>query len=97
MTMATVAIGYADGFNRGFGNGNAQVLINGQLASTIGSICMDMTMIDITGVDAREGDEVVVIGSEVSVESLAQKIDTIHYEILTSIGERVKRVFYRES
>ncbi|MEO0333433.1 MAG: alanine racemase, partial [Bacteroidota bacterium] len=97
MTIATVAIGYADGFDRGFGNGNAQVLINGQLARTVGSVCMDMTMIDITDIEAKEGDEVIVFGSKISVEGLAQRIDTIPYEILTNIGERVKRVFYRES
>lgn len=97
MTIATVAIGYADGFDRGFGNGNVRMMVNDHLAPTVGSICMDMTMIDITGIDASEGDEVIVFGSEISVESLAQKIDTIPYEILTNIGERVKRVFYRES
>lgn len=96
-TIATVAIGYADGLDRGFGNGNASMQINGQWAPTIGSICMDMTMLDITGIDAQEGDEVVVFGASQSVEALAKKIDTIPYEILTNIGERVKRVFYRES
>lgn len=97
MTIATVAIGYADGLDRGFGNGNIQMMVNGKWASSIGSVCMDMTMVDITGVAAQEGDEVIVFGSENSVESLAQKMDTIPYEILTNIGERVKRVFYRES
>jgi alanine racemase len=96
-TIATIAIGYADGFDRGFGNGNGQVWVKGYLAPTVGSICMDMTMIDITGIDVSEGDEVIIFGSPISVESLAQQINTIPYEILTNIGERVKRVFYRES
>nr|WKN35819.1 bifunctional UDP-N-acetylmuramoyl-tripeptide:D-alanyl-D-alanine ligase/alanine racemase [Tunicatimonas sp. TK19036] len=96
-TTATIAIGYADGFDRGFGNGRAKVWVNGQWAPTIGSICMDMTMIDITGIEVAEGDEVIVFGAPISVTSLAQQIDTIPYEILTNIGERVKRVFFRES
>ena len=96
-TMATIAIGYADGYDRGFGNGNAFVWVNGKAAPTLGSVCMDMTMIDITGIEAMEGDEVIIFGSPISVESLARQIDTIPYEILTNVGERVKRVFYRES
>jgi len=97
MTIATIAIGYADGFDRGFGNGKAKIWVHGQWAPTVGSVCMDMAMIDITGIDATEGDEVIVFGLPVTVETLAQQIDTIPYEILTNIGERVKRVFYRES
>ncbi|WKN42896.1 bifunctional UDP-N-acetylmuramoyl-tripeptide:D-alanyl-D-alanine ligase/alanine racemase [Tunicatimonas pelagia] len=97
MTIATVAIGYADGLDRGFGNGNMKMLVNEQWAPTIGSVCMDMTMLDITGIDAQEGNEVIVFGTPQSVEALAQEIGTIPYEILTNIGERVKRVFYRES
>ncbi len=95
--IATIAIGYADGYDRGFGNGNGKIWVNGQWAPTIGSVCMDMTMIDISSIDASEGDEVVIFGPPISVELLAQKINTIPYEILTNIGERVKRVFYRES
>lgn len=95
--VATVAIGYADGLDRGFGYGNMRMLVNGEWAPTLGSVCMDMTMIDITEIEARVGDEVIIFGPEQSVGLLAQKIDTIPYEILTNIGERVKRVFYRES
>ncbi len=98
LKIATIAIGYADGLDRGLGNGNWQVLINGALAPTIGNICMDMSMIDITGLQAAEGDEVIIFGKEPSpsVQALAGKIGTIPYEILTGIGERVKRVFYTE-
>ncbi|PWJ57126.1 alanine racemase [Dyadobacter jejuensis] len=95
-SIATIAIGYADGYNRRLGNGVGQVVINGQRCPTIGNICMDMTMVDITGVDVEEGDEVLVFGQEMSIIELANRIDTIPYEILTGIGTRVKRVFYKE-
>ncbi|HOX81971.1 MAG TPA: bifunctional UDP-N-acetylmuramoyl-tripeptide:D-alanyl-D-alanine ligase/alanine racemase [Chryseolinea sp.] len=97
MTLATIAIGYADGFSRAFSNGRGEVLINGQCAHVIGNVCMDMTMIDITGIDAREGDEVIVFGKGLPIGELAKKIQTIPYEILTSTSERVKRVFVTES
>ncbi len=96
-TMATIAIGYADGFDRGFSNGNLQVWVQGKPASVIGNVCMDMTMIDITGIEAQEGDEVIIFGELQSVQTLADRINTIPYEILTNIGERVKRVFYTDS
>jgi Alr-MurF fusion protein len=94
--IATISIGYADGYDRRFGNGRGQVLINGKLASTIGNICMDMTMVDITGIEAKEGDEVVIFGKDLPITELAKIAETIPYEILTNIGERVKRVFYSE-
>lgn len=97
MKMATIAIGYADGFDRGFSNGNAYVFVKGQPAPVIGNVCMDMCMIDITHIDAEEGDEVVIFGEEQSVRTLAERIGTIPYEILTNISERVKRVFYTDS
>ncbi len=97
MTLATIAIGYADGFNRAFSNGRGEVLIDGQRAPVIGNVCMDMTMIDITGIDAREGDEVIVFGKALPIRELAKKINTIPYEILTSTSERVKRVFVTQS
>ncbi len=93
-TIATIAIGYADGFDRGFGNGVGTVLINGKECPMIGNICMDMCMVDITGVEASEGDEVIVFGEQLSIVNLAKKIGTIPYELLTGIGERVKRVFF---
>lgn len=94
--IATVSIGYADGYDRRFGNGNGQMLVNGTLCPTIGNICMDMTMLDITGVKAKEGDTVIAMGDQLSFEQLAQSIGTIPYELFTGIGERVKRVFYKE-
>ncbi|MCI0750822.1 MAG: bifunctional UDP-N-acetylmuramoyl-tripeptide:D-alanyl-D-alanine ligase/alanine racemase [Flammeovirgaceae bacterium] len=96
LTIATIAIGYADGFNRAFSRGVGEVLIHGKRAKVIGNVCMDMTMIDITGIDAKEGDEVIVFGKELPVEEVAAKINTIPYEILTNTSERVKRVFVAE-
>ncbi len=94
--IGTIAIGYGDGYSRRFGNGVGKVLVNGQLASIVGNVCMDMCMIDITNIDAQEGDEVIIFGEEPTITTLANAIDTIPYEILTSISERVKRVFYME-
>jgi Alr-MurF fusion protein len=94
---ATLAIGYADGFSRAFSLGKGFVWINGTLAPVIGNVCMDMTMIDITGIDAKEGDEVIVFGKELPISEMAARINTIPYEILTSTSERVKRVFFAES
>jgi alanine racemase len=94
--IATIAIGYADGFSRAFGNGKASVYINGHLAPVVGNVCMDMTMIDVTGVEVAEGDEVIVFGELPSIETLAQSINTIPYEILTNVSERVRRVFFAE-
>ncbi len=96
ITTATIAIGYADGFSRKLGNGNAKVLINGHLAPIIGNICMDMCMVDMTNISANEGDEVIIFGEEPSIFDLAQQAGTIPYEILTAVGERVKRVFLSE-
>ena len=94
--IATLAIGYADGYDRGLGNGTGKVWVNGTLCPTVGNICMDMTMIDVTGAQANEGDEVVVFGREMPITVLAKQINTIPYEILTGIGDRVKRIFYKE-
>ncbi|MEX1240162.1 MAG: bifunctional UDP-N-acetylmuramoyl-tripeptide:D-alanyl-D-alanine ligase/alanine racemase [Cyclobacteriaceae bacterium] len=96
-TIATIAIGYADGFSRAFSQGIGKVLVNGMPAPVIGNVCMDMTMIDITDIPAIEGDEVVVFGKELTIEELAARIHTIPYEILTNTSERVKRVFVAES
>jgi alanine racemase len=95
-TIATIAIGYADGFFRAFGNKKACVWVNGSLAPVIGNVCMDMTMIDISGIKAQEGDEVIIFGDELPLISLAEKIHTIPYEILTNISERVKRIYISE-
>jgi len=95
-SIATVRIGYADGYPRIFGNGNGYMLVNGQKAKTIGNVCMDMTMIDVTNIEAKEGDEVIVFGEELSVHQLASMANTIPYEILTNISQRVKRVYFEE-
>lgn len=95
-TTATVKIGYADGYNRRFGNGVGKMLVNGHMVPTVGSICMDMSMLDVTGLDVKTGDEVIVFNSELTIADLAEQIDTIPYEILTNISQRVKRVYFYE-
>ncbi len=94
--IATLAIGYADGYDRRFGNGIGQVLVNGTRCATVGNVCMDMTMVDVTSAGASEGDTVVVFGPDLSISELARQIGTIPYELLTGISERVKRVFFKE-
>jgi alanine racemase len=95
-TIATIAIGYADGYSRAFSQGKGIVSINGKRAPVIGNVCMDMTMIDITNIDAKEGDEVILFGKEPSIYEVAERANTIPYEILTNTSERVKRVFWSE-
>ncbi|HEU0064147.1 MAG TPA: bifunctional UDP-N-acetylmuramoyl-tripeptide:D-alanyl-D-alanine ligase/alanine racemase, partial [Flavisolibacter sp.] len=95
--IATIRIGYADGYSRRFGNGVGKILVKGKLAPVIGSVCMDMTMVDVTDIkEVKEGDDVVVFGQKLSIEDLAQWIDTIPYEIMTGISQRVKRVYFLE-
>ncbi|MGK7396389.1 MAG: bifunctional UDP-N-acetylmuramoyl-tripeptide:D-alanyl-D-alanine ligase/alanine racemase [Candidatus Cyclobacteriaceae bacterium M3_2C_046] len=94
--IATIGLGYADGFSRAFSNGKGKVMVNGKLVPVIGNVCMDMTMINVTGIQADEGDEVIIFGPELPLQHLAQAIDTIPYEILTNVSERVKRVFFTE-
>lgn len=96
MKIATIAIGYADGYSRAFSHGKGEVLIHGRRAPVVGIVCMDMTMVDITGIDAHEGDEVIVFGEGLPITEVAGKINTIAYEILTNTSERVKRVFVAE-
>ncbi|TDE05906.1 bifunctional UDP-N-acetylmuramoyl-tripeptide:D-alanyl-D-alanine ligase/alanine racemase [Flavobacterium sandaracinum] len=93
--IATIPIGYADGISRGWGNGVGFVTIKKEKASILGSICMDMLMVDVTGIECKEGDAVIVFGQSPTVGYMAQKLNTISYEILTSISQRVKRVFFR--
>lgn len=95
-TIATVKIGYADGYNRKFGDGVGKMLISGKLVPTIGSICMDMCMLDVTGLNVKTGDEVIVFNEQQTIVDLAHQIDTIPYEILTNISQRVKRVYFYE-
>jgi alanine racemase len=97
MKLATIAIGYADGFSRAFSHGKGEVLIHGKRAPVVGIVCMDMTMVDVTDMSVHEGDEVIVFGEGLSIDEVASKINTISYEILTNTSERVKRVFVAES
>lgn len=94
--IATIPIGYADGMNRHFGRGNISVFVNGRWAPTIGNICMDACMIDVTDIECEVGDSVEIFGRNASLQRLADTLDTIPYEILTSVSPRVKRVYYRE-
>ena len=95
--IATISIGYADGFLRLAGGGRYSVFVKGKKAPTIGNVCMDMTMIDVTHApEAREGDEVVIFGENPPVQELATCLQTIPYEVFTNISERVKRVYWQE-
>lgn len=94
--IATLPVGYADGLRRSLGNGIGQVNVNGNLVPIIGTVCMDMLMVDVTEINCKEGDEVILFGENPSINDLAEKSGTIPYEILTSISARVKRVYFRE-
>lgn len=94
--IATIPIGYADGIRRSWGNGLGFVMINNQKAMIVGSICMDMLMVDVTTIPCIEGNEVIVLGENPSATLMANQLNTIPYEILTGISQRVKRIFYRE-
>jgi Alr-MurF fusion protein len=94
--IAILPIGYADGYLRSFGNGKAYVKINGQDAHIIGNVCMDMVMVDVTGLNINEGDEAIIFGQSPTISELADWAGTIPYEILTNISQRVKRVYVSE-
>ena len=94
--IATVTIGYADGFDRHFGNGAVKMWVNGKLCPTVGNVCMDAVMIDVTDAPCKVGDTVEIFGEHVPIEQLSEARGTIPYEILTSVSPRVKRVYYRE-
>jgi alanine racemase len=94
--IATVRIGYADGYLRAFGNGVGQMLIRGIYVPTVGNISMDSCTLDVSNVEVREGDEVIVFNDKLRVEELAREIGTIPYEILTNVSQRVKRVYFYE-
>ena len=95
-TIATVKIGYADGYSRALGNGVGKMIVGGAVVPTIGKICMDMCMLDISGIQAAEGDEVIVFNEQIKVEDIATLLNTIPYEVLTGISQRVKRIYYYE-
>ena len=94
--IAAVPIGYADGLNRHLGNGAGYCLVNGKQAAYVGNICMDVCMIDVTDIDCKEGDEVVIFGTGLPVTQLSDTLQTIPYEVLTSVSERVARVYYQD-
>ncbi len=95
--IATIRIGYADGFSRRLGNGAGKMWVKGKQCPVVGTVCMDMTMIDVTGIKGlSEGDEVLVFGKELPVQQVARWADTIAYEIMTAVSHRVKRVYYEE-
>ena len=92
--IAVLPVGYADGLNRLLSNGVGEALVGGKRCPIVGNICMDSCMIDITGVDAKEGDSVILFNEELTISEIAKKINTIPYEILTSISPRVKRIYF---
>ncbi|WP_316635114.1 bifunctional UDP-N-acetylmuramoyl-tripeptide:D-alanyl-D-alanine ligase/alanine racemase [uncultured Flavobacterium sp.] len=93
--IATIPIGYADGISRLWGNQVGYVLIKNQKAKIVGSVCMDMLMVDVSHIDCKEGDSVIIFGESPTVVEMAEALKTIPYEIMTSISQRVKRVFFR--
>ena len=94
--IAAIPIGYADGLNRHLGRGNCYCLVNGKKAPYVGNICMDVAMIDVTDIKCKEGDMVEIFGDNLPVTVLSDVLDTIPYEVLTSISDRVKRVYYQD-
>ena len=94
--IASLPIGYADGLNRRLGNGRAYCLVNGQRAPYVGNICMDVCMIDVTDIDCHEGDTAIIFGDVLPVTVLSDVLETIPYEILTSVSNRVKRIYFQD-
>lgn len=95
INIATLRIGYADGFRRSLSNGVGEVFINGKRCPVVGNVCMDMTMVDVSDVDCNPGDEVEIIGENITMEEFSKKMDTIPYEVMTSISKRVARLYLR--
>ena len=94
--IAIIPIGYADGFDRRFSNYGGEVLVRGKRCPVVGNVCMDQAMIDITGTDAQPGDYAIVFGDQLPLQELADKLQTIPYEVLTSISRRVQRLYFYE-
>ena len=94
--IAVIPIGYADGFDRRFSNYGGEVVVRGKRCPVVGNVCMDQAMIDVTGTDAQVGDYAIVFGDNLPIEELADKLQTIPYEVLTSISRRVQRVYFHE-
>lgn len=95
MKIASLRIGYADGFRRSLSNGVGEVFINGESCPVVGNVCMDMTTADVTNVACEAGDEVEVIGDNISIETFSKRLKTIPYEVMTSISKRVSRIYLR--
>ena len=93
--IATIPVGYADGVDRHLGRGNASFSVNGHRAPTIGNICMDMCMLDVTGIPCKPGDTVTIFGEDPTVSELAGILGTIPYEILVSVPRRIHRLVIR--
>jgi alanine racemase len=96
MIVATVPIGYADGLHRVLSNGKGKMWVNNKPARIVGNVCMDMCMLDVTGISCKEGDPVIVFDSDHSIEDVAKDMGTIAYEVLTNVSPRVKRVYWQE-
>ena len=94
--IAVIPIGYADGFDRRFSNYGGEVIVRGRRCPVVGNVCMDQTMVDVTGTDAQPGDQAIIFGEQLRVEELADRLGTITYEILTSVSRRVQRVYVYE-
>ncbi len=94
--IAALPIGYADGLNRRLGNSKGYCIINGKKAPYIGNICMDVCMVDVTDIDCKEGDIVEIFGKQLPVTTIAEWLETIPYEVLTSVSDRIKRVYYSD-
>jgi alanine racemase len=94
--IGIVPIGYADGLHRMLGNGVGSFLVNGKLAPLVGNMSMDMCAIDLTDIEATEGDPVVIFGEEYPLAEIARQMQTIPYEVLTRVAPRVKRIYYQE-
>jgi alanine racemase len=94
--IAVIPIGYADGFDRRFSNYGGEVLVRGKRCPVVGNVCMDQAMIDVTGTDAQPGDYAIVFGDQLPIQELADKLQTIPYEVLTSISRRVQRTYFYE-
>ena len=94
--IAAIPIGYADGLNRHLGNRRCYCLVNGQKAEYVGNICMDVAMIDVTDIPCAEGDQVEIFGEHLPVTVLSDTLDTIPYEVLTGVSNRVKRIYFQD-
>jgi len=95
LKSATIPIGHADGISRDYGNGKGWVTINGKKAPIIGNVCMDMLMVNVSEIECNEGDEVILFGKHSTAEDLSKNINSISYELITAISQRIKRVVYR--